>query len=61
MAMDLNTKLSEGMWVYLGLFFKGKMSPNLFQNNTCKKGEDYVEGGRLGRLPLHLIMQAFHG
>ena len=61
MAMELNKKLSAGVGVYLWLVLMGKKIPNIVQNNTLKKGEDYAEGGRLWRLPLHLVMQAFHG
>ena len=49
------------MGVCLGMVLMGEISPQLAQNITCKKGEYYVEGGSLGRLLLHLVMQAFHG
>ena len=61
MAIEVQYKLSSGMGLFLGLVLMGEMIPQSVQINTCKKGEDYVEGGRLGRLPLHLVMQAFHG
>ena len=61
MAMEVQYKLSEIMGVYLGLDFMVEMNPQLVQNKTSKKGGNYVEGGRLGRLPLDLVMQALHG
>ena len=59
--MEVQYKLSAGMGVYLGFNFMGEMSPQLMQNKASKKRGNYVEGVRLGRLPLHLAMQDFHG
>ena len=61
MAMGVKYKMSAGMGMYLWLDFMGEMIPQHVQNKATKKGENYVEGDRLGRLPLHLAMEAFHG
>ena len=61
MAMEAQYELIVGMGVYLGLDLIGEIIPQHVQNKAIKKGKNYVEGGRLGRLPLLLFMQAFHG